>query len=452
MDRVQKILREVPELGGALAGLPPIRIPHTGNIGTTPRLRRLLDTRTLQRLRGIRQLGLAHLVYPGATHTRFEHSLGTYEMARTLLVQLLHRRGKEFLTAEAVATFLCAALLHDVGHYPFSHTLEELPPDAQGRARRHDQHARELILADEELADLLRREWGVEPARIADIIDEDRPPQDEEGRRLTELLSGPLNPDRLDYLFRDSNHVGVPYGQVIDMERLLHAVDFVPDGSRLAVTRKGVSAVETVIFASYLMYREVYWHHTVRAAQAMLRWAVMDGMAHGLFSGDELLALDDAEALQKIREGTTPDGRQMVERFLKPGRPLYRRVASATMADVEEGRVAPPLRELFRQALVGDAWERYRLGIEASTDLGLPRSALLFDVAGQGKELFFEVPVLDRLGGAVVGTTAQPEISLVAPNLSRNFERQAKTAQLLAPPDLREKALGLLLAGGRSRF
>ncbi|MDI3269490.1 MAG: HD domain-containing protein [Bacillota bacterium] len=442
MDLEAQTLREVPELGGTLAGLPPIRIPHTGNIGTTPRLRRLLDTRTLQRLRGIRQLGLAHLVYPGATHSRFEHSLGTYEMARTLLVQLLHRRGRDFLSPQSVATFLCAALLHDVGHYPFSHTLEELPSDDKGRARRHDQHARDLILADEELADRLRSDWGIEPARIADIIDEDNPPQDEEGRRLTELLSGALNPDRLDYLFRDSNHVGVPYGQVIDMERLLHAVDFVPDGSRLAVTRKGVSAVETVIFASYLMYREVYWHHTVRAAQAMLRWAVMDGMAHRLFSGDELLALDDGEALQKIREGTTPEGRRMVERLLMPGRPLYRRVASATMADVEEGRVESSMRDLFRQALLGDAWERYRLGLEASLALGLPRSALIFDVAGQGKELFFEVPVLDRLGGQVVGTTAQPEISLVAPNLSRNFERQAKTAQLLAAPEMRETIRG----------
>ncbi|MBX5475611.1 MAG: HD domain-containing protein [Clostridia bacterium] len=446
-------LRRVPELGGVEEGLPPIRVPLTGNVGTSTRLRALIDTRPLQRLRGVRQLGLASVVYPGATHTRFEHSLGTYELARRLLLNLLPRRGAEFLDPEACATFLCAALLHDVGHYPFSHTLEDLPPDPEGRIRiqRHDARARSIILQDEGVVAVLRDAWGLDPERVAAVIDEEHPPDDAMGRRLAEMLAGALNPDRLDYLQRDSNHVGVPYGRVIDSERLLQAVDFTEDGSALAVTPKGVSAVETIIFASYLMYREVYWHHTVRAAQAMLKRAAADAMRLGGLTQEEWIDLDDAQALSRLAEAPVASTRELVARLSAPGRQLYRRVADATLAEIESGKLPRSVGELLAQALDAGYWEQQALAEDTARALraagvDLPDHGLLFDVAGRGKELFFEVPVLDRFGGRVAGTTADPSISLVAPNLSRNFDRQAKRVQLLAPAERLEdvrRALGI---------
>ncbi|MBX6351596.1 MAG: HD domain-containing protein, partial [Clostridia bacterium] len=439
---LRDLLLALPELGGAGAGLPPVRLPLTGNVGTTPRLRALIDTQAVQRLRGIRQLGLAYLVYPGATHTRFEHSLGTYEEARVLLLHLIQRRGRTLLDEEACRTFLCAALLHDIGHYPFSHTLEDLPPDPEGRVtiRRHDERAAEVICGDPDLVRVLRRDWGLAPERVAAVIDEGHPPADAAGRRLGELLAGPLNPDRLDYLKRDSNHVGVPYGRVIDEERLLESLDFTPDGERLAVTAKGVSAVETVIFASYLMYREVYWHHTVRAAQAMLQRAIADAVAAGLRE-EELFGLTDEQAVARLRAAPAASTRDLMTRLGAPGRPIYRRVATATEAELEGGRLAAGVRDLLGEALRSDYWANRRLAAQAvrglrALGLDLPDHGLLLDVAGRGKELFFEVPVLSRLGGEVTGTTADARISLVAPNLSRNFDRQAKRAQLLAPPEV----------------
>ncbi|MBE3589754.1 MAG: HD domain-containing protein [Firmicutes bacterium] len=343
--------------------------------------------------------------------------------------------------------------MHDVGHYPFSHTLEDLPPDPEGRIRiqRHDARARSIILQDRDVVTALRDAWGLDPERVAAVIDEEHPPADALGRRLAEMLAGPLNPDRLDYLQRDSNHVGVPYGRVIDSERLLQAIDFTEDGSALAVTPKGVSAVETIIFASYLMYREVYWHHTVRAAQAMLKRAAADAMRLGGLTQEEWVDLDDAQALSRLAEAPPPSTRELVGRLAAPGRPIYRRVADATLADIEGGKLPRAVGELLAEALEAGYWEQQALAEDTARALrragvDLPDHGLLIDVAGRGKELFFEVPVLDRFGGRVVGTTADPSISLVAPNLSRNFDRQAKRAQLLAPPERLEdvrRALGI---------
>lgn len=424
------------ELRDSRTGCPPVRLPWTGNVPTTPRLRTLIDTLSLQRLRGVAQLGMGYLVYPGAVHTRFEHSLGTYDMARRLILHLVRGGGSRWLTEEDVTTFLVAALLHDVGHYPFSHTLEELPRDDTGRVelQRHDRRARDVILNDELLVQALRREWGVDPERVVAIIDEEEPPQDEPGQRLAEMLSGPLNPDRLDYLQRDSAHTGVPYGQVIDVARLLETVTFTEDGRRLGVSPKGVSAVETLIFASYLMYREVYWHHTVRSAQAMLKRATTDLLRGGALKQEELLDLNDAQAMALLHERATGGAAELLHDITGPGRKIYRRVFDASMANLPESEVFARIRE-------GNYWSWDELGREICRSLAraigqdIPEHALLIDVAGQGKELFFSVPVLSA--GNVTDTSA-PEVSLIAPWLSRNFDEQAKRVLILAPAHLVE--------------
>jgi HD superfamily phosphohydrolase len=434
-------VREVP--AGPEPDSPPIRIPLRGNVPATPAVRALLDTAPVQRLRGVRQLGLAHLVYPGATHSRFEHSVGVFATARLMLAELERRGGDRVLTPEDVETFLAACLLHDVGHYPFSHTLEEIPPDPDGRVRvvRHDERARALILGDPVVPEVLRRIWGTDPERVARVIDERTTAGSPADARLRHMLAGPLNPDRLDYLARDSLHVGVPYGRGIDLERLLAAIAFTPDGTSLCVTAKGVSAVETLIFASYLMYREVYWHHTVRAAQAMLKRAVVEALLSAEVDPEALTAADDEQAMALLRRCRNPATRELTAR-LGPGRGLYRRVWSGGWGQAQE---LPPGagRELILRLGELDPWAAERLLGEVARALGrhlraevLPHH-LLWDVAGRDKELFFDVPV--RLGDRLT-STADPEVSLVAPTLSHNFERHAKRVQLLAPPELAREA------------
>lgn len=423
-----------------------VRIPLCGNVPTGPEVLALIDTAPVYRLRGVRQLGLAHLVYPGAGHTRLEHSLGVYAMARRMLGELALRGRGGFLSEEDTRTFLACCLLHDVGHYPFSHTLEEVPPEPAGRFHvvRHDERARAIILGDPGLQAVLRQHWNCDPDRICRIIDEQATAGGPDDARLRHMLCGPLNPDRLDYLARDSLHVGVPYGQNIDLDRLLAAMDFSRDGSTLCVSRKGVSAVETLIFASYLMYREVYWHHTIRAAQAMLKYAVVEALLYGEVEQRAVLEADDEQAMALLRACRNPATGELT-RALGPGRGLYRRVWSGGLSAAAS---LPPGagRDLLLRLGAVDAWSARPLLAETASSLATalrtPVAAhhLLYDIAGRDKELFFEVPLLGP--GAL--TTANPEVSLVAPTLASNFERHAKRLQLLAPSALAREAARFL--------
>lgn len=417
---------------------PPIRIPLRGNVPAGPAVRALLDTAPMQRLRGVRQLGLAHLVYPGAVHSRFEHSLGVYALGQSLWGRLVARRGRRWLSEEDGRSFLAACILHDVGHYPFSHTLEELPPHPTGAVRvaRHDERARALILGDPGVEGVLRRAWGVEPERIAAIIDERAGTGGAADARLRHLLCGPLNPDRMDYLERDSQHVGVPYGRVIDTERLLATIDFTADGGTLGVNAKGVSAVETLIFASYLMYREVYWHHSVRAAQAMLKRAASEALLRGEIDLQQLIRADDEQAVALLR-ACPNEATGSLMAGLGPGRGLYRRLYSGGLTQAA-ALPSGAARDLLQRLGDADAWVAQGLLAEVTSAYGRRARAevaphrLLCDVAGRDKELFFAVPVIAPDG--TTSSTADPEVSLVAPTLSTNFDLHAKRLQLLAHP------------------
>jgi HD superfamily phosphohydrolase len=224
-----------------------------------------VDTAAFQRLRYVRQLGHAFLVYPGATHSRFEHALGAYHLARRALDALRAQGAFAFGEAEALLIRL-AALLHDIGHYPFSHALEEsgfLSHEALGE--RH--------LARADLAGLLADSGIAEPAAVGAVI------RGTSQHPLAGLVSGSIDLDKIDYLKRDALMCGVPYGE-IDVERLLACLVVVElDGRRtLGVMEKGLSALESLLFAKYQMYRNVYWHHAVRSATAMFKRLVREAV------------------------------------------------------------------------------------------------------------------------------------------------------------------------------
>jgi HD superfamily phosphohydrolase len=217
----------------------------------------LINSKEMQRLRRIKQMGVSELVFPGADHSRFAHSLGVLHVARQFLDQL-SRWGP--LPDEQRISVLCAALLHDVGHGPFSHVFELVtgqPHEGFTRQIIHDPatevHAR-LYAFDRDL-----------PERLAQFFDEDA----DEGH-LARIVSGQLDADRCDYLLRDSHATGTNYGD-FDLTWMLAQLRPDPDNRRFYLTRKGVAAAETYLFARYHMYRTVYFHKSSRAAEVMLK-------------------------------------------------------------------------------------------------------------------------------------------------------------------------------------
>ena len=221
---------------------------------------RLLNAAEFQRLRRIRQLGLASLAYPGADHSRYSHSLGVMETARKML-----KRLGEFFTIDAEQQTLCviAALLHDVGHGPFSHVFERVAGVG------HEETGRRIILDPEGQLHQLLVEFDPQlPARLVDLF-ECRPNR----TFYNDVLASQLDADRFDYLLRDNLMTGSQYG-TFDLGWLLQALTIDPETDRLAVTHKGISAVENYLQARYHMYRNVYFHKVVRSAEGMLRLAL----------------------------------------------------------------------------------------------------------------------------------------------------------------------------------
>ena len=262
-----------------------VRDPLWNNIRLEPEALAIIDTPAFQRLRYVRQLGHAFLVYPGATHTRFEHALGAYHLAcrvtKELEVQL-------------------AALLHDIGHYPFSHALEEagLPPH-ETLAARH--------LRTGALAAALER-LGVAAASLVQLI------QGTSASRLAGLVAGSIDVDKLDYLSRDAKMCGVPYG-VIDVDRLLTSLTVSAEG--LALHAKGLAALESLLFAKYQMYRNVYWHHAVRSATSMFKRMVRRAIAARRVSPDDIaVATDDGLSHELQHHDQTGLARALRERRL----------------------------------------------------------------------------------------------------------------------------------------
>ncbi len=263
----------------------PVRDPLWGNIFLSPPLEALASAPSFAALAGIKQLGPAYLVYPGATHTRKAHSLGVFHLARRIAWALAARGDMAFVSREGLISFLVAALCHDLGHFPFAHSLKELPLE------RHEVLSARAV-ETEPLRSLAGR-CGADPEAVAAIIDESRSDRgDRQIRFFRRLLSGVLDPDKLDYLCRDAFFCGVPYGAQ-DIDFILQRISVGPDDA-LGVDERGLMSVEGVLFSKYLMYRSVYWHRGVRSATAMIKKCVLLALDARVLAPESLYGLDDA--------------------------------------------------------------------------------------------------------------------------------------------------------------
>ena len=373
----------------------------------------LLDTPPVQRLRHIKQLGTVTLVYPSANHTRFEHSLGVFHLADRALSHL----GIEGQQAERVRA---AALLHDVGHGPYSHNVEALIHRHTGKY--HDEvHD---LLSDGEVARVLT-EHDLDPDRVADLV---------AGKgELGQLVSGELDVDRMDYLVRDAHHTGVPYG-TIDHGRLVRELRFL-DGD-LVLDEGNVQTAESLLLARALMNPVVYSHHVARIAKAMLRRGAERLLAETETTPERLRRMDDKDLLVALRdsEATAGYGRRLSYRD------LFKRAVWAEMAAVPEDIVGADHDEI--RGLEAD------IAAEASVD---PETVIL-DVPDEPEMTETSSQVL--VGGEVRSLEEQSTLVTAL----RSAQRDQWRLGVYAPGSVSERVgdaavrtLGLDLDGGRVR-
>ena len=323
----------------------PVRDVLWGHIYFTPELAALTDSAPFLRLHRILQLGPVCRVYPGATHTRAGHSIGVYHLGRRLL-QNLAERGVGGITGEGAMSFLCACLLHDLGHFPYTHSLKELP------LRFHESLTAEIILS--EPVKSLISACAADPYMTAAIVDKDFSTAPAcntsacgELAFYRKLLSGSLDPDKLDYLNRDARYCGVPYGaQDVDFifSRLIPSCERGADiDSRL------IPNVEAVLFSKYLMYRTVYWHRQVRSATSMIKKTLLNCMESGEIAGEELYNLDDQSLFCLLKGKKSSNLAEAVWN----GR-LYSAIAEVPFDETRHACLKDIKKRSFREELLAD--------------------------------------------------------------------------------------------------
>ncbi|MGL4982777.1 MAG: HD domain-containing protein [Treponemataceae bacterium] len=269
----------------------PIRDPLWKHIYLHPTLVEICNTPSFLRLSHIKQLGPTNLVYPGATHTRSLHSLGVFHLAKKLLKHLLQKGASQWTSQTGICSFLAASLLHDVGHFPFTHSLKELP------LKDHEQLSAQLILPDS--IKTLLEQFGANAEQTAHIIDHSMPTTDEETLFYRKLLSGVLDPDKLDYLNRDAFFCGVPYG-IQDTDYIFSQL--IPHKEKGAVLNaQAILAVESLLFSKYMMYRSVYWHKYVRVATAMMKKTLFAALNQHIISPEQLYTCTDTDVLNLLK-------------------------------------------------------------------------------------------------------------------------------------------------------
>ncbi len=384
-----------------------LRDPLWNNIRLDPLALALLETPVVQRLRYVRQLGLAFLVYPGATHSRFEHALGAWHLAG-MAMRLLDERGAlAGISLRDQQVVRAAALLHDVGHYPFSHALEEIG------VTDHEEVARPLI-TEGIIGERLRDALGASaPDEVFALIRGESP------HPLQGLISGSIDLDKIEYLKRDATMCGVPYGE-IDVDRLLNSLVVVPSpesgAPMVGVHEKGLSALESLLFAKYQMYRNVYWHHAVRSATAMykrlvavaLETGAVDPRAVSRFTDEGLLVHLDTPAL-------VPEARVLLDAIRV--RKLHKRAYECPAATLGED---------VGEWIASDYALTRRVEDALARDLELPTGAVLLDFPTKTQMLGVDIPMRRRDGRVEQLTAAGWEGAINLPRLSEELYQSAR--------------------------
>ncbi len=416
----------IPELEAYQSGRCLIRIPCEQDVPFTNRVRALVDTVEFQRLQYISQLGLVSRVYPGATHNRFEHALGVYHNAVRYLSHLgQNGRFREICNQRDAELLLATALLHDLGHWPFCHPIEDMN---LGNIPDHEEFAREYLLGSTELNAVLKSVWNIDPEDVLDIL-----VYREKGNTrdlLRSILSGPIDIDKMDYLDRDSLHAGVPYGRNFDRNRLINSLTVNEAGNGLAITSKGKTAAELMVFARYVMFSEVYWHHAVRSATTMFARAFYE-MRHQI----DLPAFfrqresESIAMLRRISQGTPSSS--LIEGIFGSSRRLFKRVGEYSAGDDPEIYCLlahRPYHELI------DLMNRLQQELVSSIKGDQRSIQVLIDSPPPRREVEFRIDVLFEKEKSFRSlTSVSPVVEALA---HRQFDDYVKKVRIFAAPDL----------------
>ena len=377
-----------------------IKDPVHGYIEVPSEIGKFLDSRPLQRLRHIRQLGFAYLVYPGANHTRFEHSLGTMHLASVMCRSL-------DLDKEEGRLVTLAALLHDCGHGPFSHATEPLMTEFLQRGHEQIGH----LLVAEPLAGILGRA-GIDPRDLRGVL--------EGNHRLSTIIHGDLDVDRMDYLLRDAHYTGVPYGTV-DAQRLIQNTILTPQG--LVLEEGGINAAESLLIARTLMRPAVYVHHVTRIATSMLQRALIGEFEERTTSDIEaMMAKDDAALMLALLDSRREVTSMLAERIYS--RNLYKRAIYATPDTVNTA------------ALQGESLTlrgRLKIAEAIAEKAGVDEWQVLVDIPPIPPDLSMEVRVRNRHSVAHLS-----ELSPLVETLNLTRRSQWR-AGVYSPPDVRKR-------------
>lgn len=334
--------------------------------------KRIIDSASFQRLRRIKQIAFTYLVYPGATHTRFEHSLGTTHVAGEIASKLGFEKDN-------ITKVRLAALLHDTGHTAFSHEGERT------LSKYLDGHEKlgKKIIQESELKDIIQENFSLD-----EILNLDKKPEGQ-------IIASDLGADRIDYLLRDAHATGVAYG-IIEIDRIIHRLHF--QDNELCIDEGGLEAAESLLIARFMMFSTVYLHRTVRIASAMLRKAVDLAVEEKTVAPKDFLTYSDEEMLLRLHKG---QAKPWVDAILQ--RQLYKEAhVFAPSSNI------PKENELSKryecEVLIDEPYEFFKpIGIQVTGDEGLfplielsPLVKTLQQSEGQRKKVLVLCPAEKR--------------------------------------------------------
>lgn len=407
-----------PELQSLHRPQQLIRLSSQQDVPITARVRRLIDTAAFQRLRHIKQLGLVQLVYPSANHTRFEHTLGVYHLALRYINRLSGiPHFQDTVSSADVNAFLIAALLHDIGHWPFCHPIEDME---LSNIRHHESLATE-ILCEKDISALLESDWDCEPQKVTRILNGHFESPAEQV--LNSLISGPIDIDKMDYLPRDSANCGVPYGNNFDQDRLIASLTISPADHSLAITDKGRTAAELMVFARYVMFSEIYWHRTVRSATAMFQHLFQHSSEN--MSLESLHHMRDDEFIQELIKADCTDS-QISKLLFGPTRVLYKSILEF------DHQTHPRLHSSIAHSSYTTCQQIAELLHQQLTKIAeIPRDAIILDAPPAKLEVQFDVDVLTRNAELQPLTKMSPVVKTLA---TEQFDKYVKKVRVFIHP------------------
>jgi HD superfamily phosphohydrolase len=463
-----------------LTDMGMIRAPVNSFAGFGDAARSIVDLPWFQRLRGVRELGITHLVYPGAVHTRFEHSLGTFAQAVEYLRALMSNQNSPwfliYLNDEEIKAIALTALLHDLGHYPFAHQLEDL-----ANWREHEKLGYDILSGEitesfpalthafgsaETLLDTVEKKWRIDRSLMLEMFSycyRDKltnAPSDapRSWRVAAEIINGPIDADKLDYIRRDAQHCGVSYGLMSDPIRFLSSLTVAFDQGRthLAVTEKGRVDAEFIAVIRYAMFSEVYWHHTVRSLTTMLRRAFYEAARwqEGELTIEELLRSSDDKVLDDLQSRATGQGHQDVRELLAR---IRTRAPYPRLFTLRESTYPDLYRKLMKDRLGFMQGKKWKIEQELCQKVfgikGLKKHQVLWDIPKPGKDTLSDVRIAE-FDGKMSAKTPGPLWDSLAGNFAQWVRRirlfidrescPARTIVLEKEPKFRQELATLL--------